>query len=165
MTTQPTTQPATPPMAQPENRPVTRPVVLPTDGTAADFIGRGWAFPVHADTLGRIAIVGGVANLERSMRIILGTYLGERPMRPDFGSLLKDFLFEGVTDDNAAAIATEVRRAIGSCEPRVLVDRVEVTPADGPTGRFDIEIFYRVRETNDEHNLVVPFYAIPGEGD
>ncbi len=142
-----------------------RTAVLPSDGTSADFVGRGWAWPVTVAHNGAVATVGGVANLEKAMGLILRTYLGERPMRPDFGSRLRDYLFDGVTDENATAIATEVRRAIASCEPRVDVTRVEVTPVTTALGRFDIDIFYTVRGTNDEHNLVMPFYSIPGEGD
>jgi phage baseplate assembly protein W len=135
-------------------------------GTAGDrFAGRGWAYPVGVAANGGIATVGGVANIEKAMRIVLATYLGERPMRPNFGSLLRDFVFAGVTEDNAKAIAAEVRRALFECEPRARVDHVAVDIAHGVDGRFDIEILFTVLETNSAHNLVVPFYAIPGEED
>jgi uncharacterized protein len=143
---------------QPASRPPAEPA---TPGP--DFVGRGWKLPMGVTANGSVATVGGRANLEKAMQVVLRTYLGERPMRPAFGSRLRDFLFDGVTDDNATAIATEVRRALESCEPRAVVDDVQVTPSDGPTGRFDIEIFYSIRGSNDEHNLVVPFYTIPGE--
>jgi uncharacterized protein len=130
-----------------------------------DFIGRGLAFPLSTRSNGTLETVGGAANLEKAMRIILSTYLGERPMRPAFGSLLRDYLFEAVTPENAAAIAREVRRAITSCEVRVRVDQVDVQPSLDHGGRFDIEIGYTVLATNDRQNLVVPFYAIPGEED
>lgn len=133
-------------------------------GTAGvRFAGRGWAYPVGVAANGGIATVGGVANIQKAMRIILTTYLGERPMRPNFGSLLRDFVFAGVTEETAKAIAAEVRRALFECEPRARVDHVAVDIADGADGRFDIEIFFTVLETNSAHNLVVPFYAIPGE--
>jgi phage baseplate assembly protein W len=126
------------------------------------FAGRGWAYPVGVAANGQIATVGGVANIEKAMRIVLATYLGERPMRPAFGSLLKDFVFAGVTEENAKAIQAEVRRALFECEPRARVDDV-VVDMDGAEGRFDIDIAFTVLETNSAHNLVVPFYAIPGE--
>ena len=108
-----------------------------------DFIGRGWAFPLGVQANGAIATSGGVTRLEQAMRIILSTHLGERPMRPLFGSRLRDFLFAGVDDASTREIALEVARAIGSCEPRVEVDHVDVV--------------------NEARNLVVPFYSIPGE--
>jgi phage baseplate assembly protein W len=130
---------------------------------SVDFIGRGWAFPMEVGHDGAMATVGGVQNLEKAMRIILSTYVGERPMRPRFGSRLRDFIFDGVSQDNAAAIASEVRRALFDCEPRARIDAVDVRPAEGAIGRFDIDIGYTVLSTNDSHNLVVPFYSIPGE--
>ncbi len=128
-----------------------------------DFIGRGVAFPLRVGTDGGLATVGGLANLEKAMRVILLTRIGERPMRPSFGSRLSDFLFEGVSTQNAAAIADEVRRALTQCEPRARIDDVVVKPADTGIGRYDIDISYTVLASNDEHNLVVPFYSIPGE--
>jgi phage baseplate assembly protein W len=128
-----------------------------------DFIGRGWASPLGVKPNGSIATATGEAKLEQSMRIILSTHLGERPMRPLFGSLLRDFLFGGVSEQAALDVASEVRRAIESCEPRVIVDSVEAVPMDEPYGGFDIDIHYTVKSTNEARNLVVPFYSIPGE--
>jgi hypothetical protein len=133
--------------------------------TSTDFTGRGLAFPLQVRSTGALATVGGTDNLEKAMRIILLTYLGERPMRPHFGSRLRDFLFSGVTAENAAAIGQEVRRALTSCEPRVRVDAVVVRRGDDARGRFDIDIGYTVLGTNARQNLVVPFYSIPGEED
>lgn len=132
---------------------------------STDFIGRGWAFPLAVQHNGSIATVGGVANLEKAMRIILETYLGERPMRPDFGSRLRDFLFQGISTESLVAIEGEVRRALGSCERRAVVDDVRATTEAATLGRVDIEISYTVLATNDKYNLVVPFYSIPGEED
>jgi phage baseplate assembly protein W len=128
-----------------------------------DFIGRGWAFPVEVRHNGTLATVDGIANLEKAMRIILQTYEGERPMRPQFGSRLRDFLFEGISGESLAAIEQEVRRALASCEPRARVEEVRATTDRAVRGRVDIAITYTVLATNDEHNLVVPFYSIPGE--
>jgi phage baseplate assembly protein W len=128
-----------------------------------DFIGRGWSYPVHAAPGGGIATVEGIANVEKAMRIVLMTQLGERPMRPGFGSTLRQFLFEPMTPENEAAIAREVRRALHSCEPRVQVQDVDVSPDPGGAARYDIEIAYTVLRSTDRFNLVVPFYSIPGE--
>jgi phage baseplate assembly protein W len=128
-----------------------------------DFIGRGWAFPIAVRDNGAIATVGGVANVEKAMRIVLQTRLGERPMRPNFGSRLHDFMFDGIATELLVAIEREVARALTSCEPRVRIDAVSATTASAGRGRVDIDIAYTVLATNDPHNLVVPFYSIPGE--
>lgn len=129
----------------------------------ADFIGRGWAFPVTVSHDGSIATVSGVANLEKAMRLILLTYPGERPMRPMFGSRLRDFIFAEISPENLGAIEVEVAEALYRYEHRVAVEKVVATATQAQTGRIDIEIFYTILGTNDSHNLVVPFYSIPGE--
>jgi hypothetical protein len=128
-----------------------------------DFIGAGWAFPVGVDARGVVALVGGTEELEQAMRLILMTYPGERPMRPAFGSLLRDFVFDGATLENAARIEGEVRRTLERWEPRVDVTDVDVTPGDAEVGLLYIDIEYVVKATNDRRNLVFPFYTIPQE--
>lgn len=126
-----------------------------------DFVGSGWAFPVGVDATGQIALVTGSREVERAMRLILSTYPGERPMRPHFGSRLRDFIFDGATWENATAIAAEVRAALRQWEPRTTVTDVIVTPEGADPGVLLIDIEYTIKGTNDPRNLVFPFYTIP----
>jgi phage baseplate assembly protein W len=127
----------------------------------ADFVGAGWAFPLAVDASGRFALAKGTAKIEQSIRLILVTYPGERPMRPEFGSLLRDFVFRSVTLDNAADLSHEVRKSLRRWEPRIDVTSVETSPAEDEEGLLYIDIGYTVKATNDERNLVFPFYTIP----
>jgi phage baseplate assembly protein W len=127
----------------------------------ADFIGTGWSYPLGVRSNGTIAVADGTSKLEQAMHIILTTYPGERPMRPEFGSRLRDYIFEGATDENSGQISTVVTQALQRWEPRVDVQNVVVTPITEVSGLLHIEIFYLVRATNDERNLVFPFYTIP----
>jgi len=131
----------------------------------ADFIGAGWSYPLGVRSNGAITTASGIDKLEQAMQIILSTYPGERPMRPEFACRLRDFVFEGVTDENSGRIAGEVTRALAQWEPRVEVQRVDVTPVTEEFGMFHIEISYVVRATNEYRNLVFPFYTIPEEGE
>jgi uncharacterized protein len=130
-----------------------------------DFVGAGWAFPVGVDSRGAIALARGTDELEQAMQLVLMTYRGERPMRPAFGSLLRDFVFSGATLENAAAIETDVRETLLRWEPRVDVTGVEVTPDPVEQGTLYIDIHYVVKATNDRRNLVFPFYTIPMDGE
>jgi uncharacterized protein len=130
-----------------------------------DFIGSGWAFPVGVDATGQIALVSGSREVEQAMQLILSTYPGERPMRPGFGSKLRDFIFDGATWENAAAIAAEVRGSLRIWEPRANVADVIVTPEADAPGVLMIDILYTVKGTNDPRNLVFPFYTIPAHAD
>jgi phage baseplate assembly protein W len=86
-------------------------------------------------------------------------------MRPEFGSRLRDFIFAGATLDNAAAIAGEVRQALGRWEPRADINDVTVSLDEAELGTLYIDIKYTIKATNDMRNLVFPFYTIPENGD
>lgn len=130
------------------------------------FIGQGWAFPVRTDATGRIALVGNERELDESIRLILGTALGERPMRPEFGCGIHDLVFAPTDATTAGRIAYEVRTSLERWEPRVDVLEVAVTHDFDRPGLLFVTIVYAARATNDKRNLVFPFYAIPegGEG-
>jgi hypothetical protein len=128
---------------------------------STDFIGSGWAFPLVVNARGAFDTATGTRKLEQSMRLILSTYLGERPMRPSFGCRLRDFVFAGATHDNMSAIAAEVRDALKRCEPRVDVADVHVYPDDNERGLVYIDIDYTAKADYDRRSLVFPFYTIP----
>lgn len=129
-----------------------------------DFVGAGWAFPLGVDARGGIALARRDQELEQAIRLILATYPGERPMRPDFGSRLRDFVFRSATVDTAAELANEVEKALLRWEPRVIVESVNVTIDDFERNRLYIDVNYTVKGTNDRRNLVFPFYTIPDDG-
>ncbi len=129
-----------------------------------DFVGAGWSFPLGARPAGGIALAGGHQKLEQAMRLILSTYPGERPMRPEFGSRLRDYVFGEADWARASEIADVVRESIEQWEPRVDVADVDVYPDPGRASLLYIDISYLVPGTNDPRNLVFPFYTIPGEG-
>lgn len=128
-----------------------------------EFIGAGWAFPVRTDARGGIALATGDRELEESMRLILATAPGERPMRPEFGCAVHDFVFAPADATTAGRIAYEVRASLERWEPRVEVVEVEVTVDPVAAATLWIEIHYMRRGTNDPRNLVFPFYVIPTE--
>jgi phage baseplate assembly protein W len=128
-----------------------------------DFIGSGWAFPLRVDATGAIALVSKQRELEESMRLILGTAYGERPMRPDFGCGVHNYVFAGADAATANSIAGEVRKSLLRWEPRVIVEDIEVTRDDDDASLLYIDVRYRPKATNDPRNLVFPFYTIPSE--
>jgi phage baseplate assembly protein W len=129
-----------------------------------DFVGAGWAFPLTVDARGGIALARREQELEQAMRLILATYPGERPMRPDFGSRTRDFVFRSATYDTAAELAHEVEKALLRWEPRVDIEYVNVTVDEAERNRLYIDVHYKIKDTNDKRNLVFPFYTIPDDG-
>lgn len=128
-----------------------------------DFIGRGWAFPLAVGGTGGVALVSREREVAEAIRLILSTTPGERPMRPDFGCRIQDFIFSPADGSTAAAISSEVATALTRWEHRIDVENVEVLfTAEDPSVLY-IDIDYRMKRTNSRHNLVFPFYVIPGE--
>jgi phage baseplate assembly protein W len=126
-----------------------------------EFIGRGWAFPVHTDATGSVALVGGDREVVESIRLILGTAPGERPMRPEFGCAIHDLVFAPADAATAGQIAYEVRVSLEMWEPRITLTDVVVGFELVEQGTLLIDIRYALRDTNDPRNLVFPFYVIP----
>ncbi|TMF56572.1 MAG: GPW/gp25 family protein [Chloroflexi bacterium] len=129
-----------------------------------EFIGSGWAFPLRTDATGRIALVSREREIEESIRLILGTAIGERPMRPEFGCGIHDYVFAPADSETANKIAAEVRASLRRWEPRIRVRDVVVSFDEADTSTLYIDIRYALGNTNDPRNLVFPFYVIPQEG-
>ena len=130
---------------------------------AESLIGVGLAFPMRLDPSGSIALVTRETKIEQSIRLILATAHGERPMRPDFGSGVHNYVFSSDDAVTAGRLAYEVRSALERWEPRVDVDDVEISFDAADSGVLYIDVRYRLRGTNDPRNLVFPFYTIPPE--
>ena len=131
--------------------------------SGADFVGQGWSWPAGVGHRGGIALVSGDTELGQAIRLILGTALGERPMRPDLGCGIHDLVFDPSDSTLAGLVAHEVRASLLRWEPRVDVEDVQVTFDPDRPGLALIDVSYLVRTTNDRRNLVVPFYSIPEE--
>jgi Bacteriophage baseplate protein W len=127
-----------------------------------EFIGRGWAFPIRVDATGGIALVSREREIEEAIRLILGTSPGERPMRPEFGCRIHEYVFSPADSATATALGNEVRSALRRWEPRIDVEEVDVSIAPADSSLLYIDIRYSIRTTNDRRNLVFPFYVIPG---
>lgn len=126
-----------------------------------EFIGTGWAFPLRTDATGRIALVSDEREIEESIRLVLATSPGERPMRPEFGCAVHDHVFAPADASTAGDIAYAVRVALERWEPRIELSGVVVRFDAVEDGVLYIDIGYTVRGTNDPRNLVFPFYVIP----
>jgi len=128
-----------------------------------DFVVTGWAFPPQLNASGGIAMVSREREIEEAMRIILLTYPGERPMRPEFGSRVRDFVFRNVDDEMTTSLAYEVKKSLQQWEPRVDIVKVSATPDPDRAELVYIDVLYAIKGTNDRRNLVFPYYTIPDD--
>ena len=128
-----------------------------------EFIGSGWAFTLRTDRTGAIALVSHDREIEESIRLILGTAFGERPMRPDYGCEIHDYVFSSINSDMISRISVAVRESLIRWEPRIAVRDVLVTIDAQDQATVYIDVRYAIGDTNDPRNLVFPFYTIPPE--
>jgi uncharacterized protein len=129
----------------------------------ADILGSGLAFPLRVDRRGGVALVHGDEDVREAIQIILGTARGERPMRPEFGCGIHDYVFESIDAYTVARLEREIRVALDRWEPRIDVHDVTFDTSRAELGELQIELSYVLRSTNDIRNLVFPFYVIPEE--
>jgi uncharacterized protein len=127
------------------------------------FIGRGWNYPLETDATGGIALAREERNVEQAIRLILGTAPGERPMRPMFGCGIHDYVFAPADATTAGLLANEVRKSLAFWEPRIVVQRVDVSVDELDRNALYIDIHYTRKGSYDPRNLVFPFYVIPEE--
>lgn len=129
-----------------------------------EFIGQGWGFPVTTDATGGIRLVAKETEIEQSIRLILSTAPGERPMRPEFGCAIHDYVFDPADGRTAARMSFAVREALRRWEPRIDVIDVRVDRHPDADDALLLDIRYTTSDANSPRNLVFPFYVIPGEG-
>lgn len=79
-------------------------------------------------------------------------------MDPDFGCGMYDLVFSVVNTESMGMIKESVREALTIWEPRIDIMKIDVIQDDQDRGRVRISIDYQVRATNNEFNLVYPFY-------
>jgi len=127
----------------------------------ADFLGKGWSYPVSRDEKKGITMSLGEESIEESIWIILATSPGERVMRSDFGCGIHRWVFEVNDAGTIGRVTKDVRDALIRWEPRIEVLDVN-TEVKGHGEVLLINVHYRVRSTNNFFNLVYPFYLRVG---
>ena len=117
---------------------------------------------------GGLALAHEDEDVREAISVILGTAPGERPMRPEFGCGIHDYVFDSIDAYLVGRLEQEVRRALDRWEPRIDVVSVDLSMEPSSEGGLlnelvVIDISYRLRATSDVRNLVYPFYVIPAE--
>jgi phage baseplate assembly protein W len=130
---------------------------------ARAYLGVGWSFPVKPVN-GALTYASYEDDVEQAIQVILLTGQGERVMRRPFGAGMRDLVFEPNSDATRARIAEQVRRALVDWEPRITLERVDVTASDDVPNLALIHVDYVVVATNNFYNRVYPFYLLEARG-
>jgi phage baseplate assembly protein W len=128
-----------------------------------DLIGTGWKFPIKVNAKGGLSYSDGSDRIQDAIWIVLGTSLGERVMRVDFGGGIQDYVFQSNSDVMRTQLAAAVQEALTKWEPRIELVSVAVKEGSEPR-QVLATIDYRIRSTNELFNLVYPLYVQEGAG-
>ncbi|MBO6215232.1 MAG: GPW/gp25 family protein [Lachnospiraceae bacterium] len=122
------------------------------------FLGKGMKFPPEINmATGRFMTVSEEESVRQSIYLILTTQVSERPMRPEFGSNLMSYTFMDINAGSIGWITRSIKEQIMLQEPRI--SDLDVNPEiTDNSGRVLFDIRYRIAATNQEGNVVFPFY-------
>ena len=121
------------------------------------FIGCGLKFPFQfSERTGAPAVSSELDRINESIIQILGTRIGERLMRPDFGSKVKDLLFEQNDAVLKGLLRYHIMDALKKWEKRIVVTGVTVDDSANQAGGniLVLCVTYRVVESQVEGDLV-----------
>lgn len=103
----------------------------------------------YSNYVDRLVNVNAVKN---SLHNIFTWIPGERVLNPEFGSMLRKFLYEGITDFNQEQIIAEIRSSVSQWEPRVRIDKiVKLTSSDdAEDNTVHIRVIYSIPSLTEE---------------
>lgn len=93
-----------------------------------------------------------VNAVKNSIKQIFTWIPGERIINPEFGSNLRKYLYEPITEENQERIVAEIRQCALRWEPRIIVDRVvkATTTDDVENNTVKLDIYYRIKGLNNK---------------
>jgi phage baseplate assembly protein W len=87
---------------------------------------------------------------------LLLTDIGERVMNPNFGTDLKKFLFEGITDDNIDLLKNSLLNSISIFIPEITVVSIEIAP-NPDYNIIDLSVNYVINISQSPDQVTVQF--------
>lgn len=134
-----------------------------SDQTYTSFLGTGWSFPPSfAVETGEVQMTSDEADIQASLKILLGTTIGERFLQPKYGLDMHELLFEPMSTTMLTALKDQVKVAILIYESRVNMVSLDMDTSALAEGKVSIIVSYVIRATNSRYNLVYPFYINDG---
>ena len=112
---------------------------------------------------GSLATVSGGVAIRQSIFLLLSTRMGERVMRPTYGSDLHLLLFSPNDDTTAGLAIHYVRRALERWEPRIDILSLDARPSSEDRGKLVIDIEYRERGTEVDERLLLTLDLTEGD--
>jgi phage baseplate assembly protein W len=84
------------------------------------------------------------------------TNQGERPLNPNFGGNLRQFLFQQISEDTLEFLEEDIQSQLSTVFPSVIVDSLEVT-TNPDYNSITVVLKYSVESTNISDELNITF--------
>ena len=101
-------------------------------------------------------------DIKQSLEIYFNTKIGERIMRPEYGCVIHNHIFDKLDQSVLDVLSFELTQNIGIIEPRIIVENIEVKTIDTNNGLLEVLIDYTIISTNVRDNIVFPYYINEG---
>ena len=105
-------------------------------------------FTPHINTK-KLTPLRGQRAVTRALRNLLQTEHHEKPFHPEIGSRVNSLLFDNMDPHLAKSLEREIEVTIQNFEPRVVLNKVQVTALEEQNGVY-INIFYFIRREPKE---------------
>jgi len=127
------------------------------------FLGTGWSFPPEfKKTTKAVVMISDEEDIKSSLEILLTTKIGERIMLPKYGCNVDELLFNPLNRTLKTYVSELIRTAILYHEPRIDVEKIDISQGDDLNGELLVSLDYKIRATNSRTNMVYPFYKEEG---
>ena len=132
-------------------------------GNNRAFLGTGWSFPPEFKKINKAVIMtSDEEDIRSSLEILLSTKIGERIMLPKYGCNMDELIFNPLNRTLKTYVSDLIKTAILYFEPRIDVEKIDITQGDDLEGELLVILDYKIRTTNSRVNIIYPFYK--GEG-
>jgi len=127
------------------------------------FLGIGWSFPPSFNKESSdIKMVSDETDIKQSLEIYFNTKLGERIMRPEYGCVIHEHIFDKIDESILNILSFELTQNIGQIEPRIIIEKIQINQSNAASGELQISIEYKIISSNVRDNIVFPFYINEG---
>ena len=103
----------------------------------------GLSFPLRRDNRNDFALTkNSLEQAQHNLKNLLLTHVGERVAQPQFGSRLRELIFEQIDDDLPLAIETEVKRSVSAWLPYINLIEINTLTDEGDANKIFVEVKY-----------------------
>ncbi len=90
-------------------------------------------------------------QIKSNLLNLLLTDVGERVMNPEFGTVLRKFLFEGITENNVESLKISLINSIAFYVPDITVVNIDITPEyDSNIINLNVNYVLNISQTPDQ---------------